>query len=212
MQIDILTLFPDVIESYTREAMLKRAYDSGAAKYAAHDIRKFSHDKHGNVDAPPYGGGAGMLLQVEPIHRAHRSVLMSDKKVRTILLSAKGSQYSQQDAQRLVGYDQIVLICGRYEGVDERVALHIADEELSVGPYVLTGGELGALIITDSIVRLLPGVLGNDQSAVHESHTAPGQKEHPHYTKPDQYNGWTVPEILRSGDHGAIAQWRKDHS
>jgi tRNA (guanine37-N1)-methyltransferase len=212
MQIDILTLFPSVVDAYTQEAMMKRANDAQAVDFATHNIRDFSQDKHHNVDAPPYGGGAGMVMQVEPIHRAHKDVILQDKKVRTILLSAKGSAYTQRDAERLSEYDQLILICGRYEGVDERVAQHIADEEVCVGPYVLTGGELGALIVVDSIVRLLPGVLGNDKSSIHESHAIDGHKEHPHYTKPEEYNGWRVPEVLRSGDHHAIATWRSEHS
>jgi len=212
MKIDFLTLFPDMIRSYVEEAIMQRAQYAGVCDFSVHDIRDFSRDTHKNVDAPPYGGGAGMVMQVEPIHLAHQSVHDGGKKSRTILLSAKGAAFTQRDAERLTQYDQLIFICGRYEGVDERVAEHIADEEIAIGPYVLTGGELGAMVIADSVVRLLPGVLGNDQSAVLESHARDGYREHPHYTKPQMYNDWGVPDVLCSGDHAAIEQWRHEHS
>ncbi len=217
MRIDILTIFPDVVRPYTDAAMMKRAQQAGAVAFGVTDLRDFSADKWRRVDDTPYGGGAGMVMQVAPIHGAvqHLTAAVPDvsaEKRRIILLSAKGRQYTQKDARRLASYAHLILICGRYEGVDERVAQHIADEEVAVGPYVLTGGELGALTIADSVVRLLSGVLGNEASAVEESHATEGYTEYPHYTKPDVYNGWRVPDVLVSGDHAKIEAWRIRHS
>lgn len=212
--IDFVTIFPELIEPYMNGAMMKRAQESGAVDFGVWDIRDFSEDKHRRVDDTPYGGGAGMVMQVEPIARAVKDVqsMHNIKKQRVILLAAKGKRFTQRDAERLRDYDQLILICGRYEGVDERVAIHIADEEFSIGDYVLTGGELGAMVIADSVVRLLPGVLGNDESAVYESYSTDGYTEHPHYTKPEEFNEWRVPEVLLSGHHAHIAQWREQHS
>ena len=191
---------------------MKRAREQDALSLDISDIRTYSTSKHGNVDDTPYGGGAGMVMQVEPIHRAVEDIKSSDANTHVILLSAKGKRYTQADAERLSTYKSLTFICGRYEGVDERVAQHVADEEISIGDFVLTGGELGAMTITDSIVRLLPDVLGNSQSAIHESHKVSGYTEHPHYSKPEIYNSWTVPEVLLSGDHKAIDQWREDNA
>lgn len=214
MKIDFITIFPEFIVPYIKGAMLKRAQDAGAVDFAVHNIRDFADDKHDRVDDTPYGGGAGMVMQIGPIYRAVDYVVKntSEKKRRIILLSAKGKRYTQRDAERLCGYDQIILIAGRYEGVDERVAEHIADEELSIGDFVLTGGELGTMVIADSIVRLLPGVLGNYKSAIHESHSTDGYKEHPQYTKPEEFKGWRVPDVLLSGHHENIKKWRIQQS
>ncbi|XLQ19758.1 MAG: tRNA (guanosine(37)-N1)-methyltransferase TrmD [Candidatus Moraniibacteriota bacterium] len=214
-KIDILTIFPEIVEPYLNGSIMKRAVQSGAVSFGVHDIREFSNNKHGNVDDTPYGGGAGMVMQVEPIYNAVENVkskVKDDNKSRVILLSAKGRRYTQRDAERLKEYDNLIFICGRYEGVDNRVAEHIADEEISIGDFVLTGGELGAMVIADSVVRLLPEVLGNEDSAVYESHSEDGYKEHPHYTKPEEFNDWKVPEILLSGNHEKIEQWRKENS
>ncbi len=212
-QCDIITIFPDVIDVYMRSSIMGRAQKNNVVTIRAHDLRAYTDDKHHTVDDTPYGGSAGMILKVEPIHKAVEAVrLEQEKKVRVVLLSAKGERYTQRDVERLAQYEQLILICGRYEGVDERVAQHIADEEISIGDYVLTGGELGAMVIVDSVVRLLPGVLGNSESAVHESYSIDGYKEHPHYTKPAVYNGWRVPDILLSGNHSAIERWRKKHA
>jgi len=214
-KIDILTIFPEIVEPYLGGSIMGRAQDAETVEFGVHNIRDFADDKHNRVDDTPYGGGAGMVMQVGPIYRAVEDVkskIDSDKKTRVILLSAKGSRYIQKDAQRLKEYDNIILICGRYEGVDERVAQHIADEEISIGDFVLTGGELGAMIVADSVVRLLPGALGNDESAIYESHSTDGYKEHPHYTKPEEFNGWRVPDILLSGHHENIDAWRKTNS
>lgn len=217
MRIDIVTIFPEAVRPYLDVAMMRRAQDAGAVVFGVTDLRDFSEDKWRRVDDTPYGGGAGMVMRVAPIHKAvtHLAAQASDvalDKRRTIVLSAKGRQYTQNDARRLLTYDHVILICGRYEGVDERVADHVADEELAVGPYVLTGGELGALIVADSVARLMPGVLGNEDSARDESHAVAGYTEYPHYTKPEEYNGWRVPEVLVSGDHGKIRAWRAAHS
>lgn len=221
MKIDFITIFPDIFASYINESIMRRARSKGLVDIDVHNLRDYTDDKHNTVDDTPYGGGAGMVLKVDPIDRAVQDVKndnsnkRSDTTIsttRTILLSAKGKRYTQRDAERLTDYDQLIFICGRYEGVDERVAEHIADEEISIGDYVLTGGELGALVVADSVVRLLPDVLGNDDSALYESHSAEGYSEHPHYTKPEEYNGWHAPEVLLSGDHAAIAKWRKENA
>lgn len=213
-QYDFLTIFPEIITPYFERSIMKRASDAEVAHFDAWDLRQYTNDKHRRVDDVPYGGGAGMVMQVAPIYDAVRDITKrhSYENRRIILLSAKGKRFTQRDAERFVQYDQMILICGRYEGVDERVATHIADEEVSIGDFVLTGGELGAMVVVDSIVRLLPQVLGNDASIVHESHNADGFTEHPHYTRPEEFNSWRVPEVLLSGDHGRIAQWREKNS
>jgi tRNA (guanine37-N1)-methyltransferase len=206
-------------------------------KIEVHNLRDYTTDKHKTVDDTPYGGGAGMVLKVEPIYKAIQDVLnvqndlndksnkrssITNRTIRTILFSAKGKKYTQKDAKRLSKYDQLVFICGRYEGVDERVAKHIADEEISIGDFVLTGGEIPAMIVLDSITRLLPNVLGNDQSILYESHSKDGYLEHSQYTKPEEFfakgesalggNNWKVPKILLSGNHKEIENWRKKNS
>ncbi len=212
MQWDIITIFPQVITPYVTTSIMGRAQQAGIVRITAHDLRSYADDKHRTVDDTPYGGGAGMVMKVAPIDRAVRAVRRSGVRTRVILLSAKGARYTQRDARRMMQYEQIIVICGRYEGVDERVAQHIADEEVSIGDYVLTGGELGALVVVDSVVRLLPGVLGNSESSVYESYSTAMHKEHPHYTTPAVYRGWEVPAVLRSGDHAAIAAWRVQQS
>ncbi|PID51654.1 MAG: tRNA (guanosine(37)-N1)-methyltransferase TrmD [Candidatus Moraniibacteriota bacterium] len=216
MRIDFATIFPECVTPYIDCAMMQRAQDAGAVTFGVHNIRDFSRDPHKRVDDTPYGGGAGMVMAVEPIYRTVEHITQKTPDIqnrRIILLSAKGTPYTQRTAKRLASsYEQLILICGRYEGVDERVALHIADEEIAIGEYVLTGGELGAMVIADSVVRLLPGVLGNDESIVHESHATDGYREHPQYTKPEEFHGWRVPEVLLSGHHQKIAQWRTQHS
>lgn len=213
IKIDFISIFPGLIQPYMEGSIMKRAREARAADFGYTDIRQFTVDKHRRVDDTPYGGGAGMIMQVEPIHRAVNAVIDEKKdRRRIILLSAKGKRFTQRDAERLCAYEHLIFICGRYEGVDERVAMHIANEELSIGDFILTGGELGALVIADSIVRLLPGVLGNEQSAICESHSKDGYREHPHYTKPDVYNGWTVPNVLISGNHAKIEQWRTEQA
>jgi len=227
MKFDIITIFPNIFDSYFGESIIKRAQEKGAIKIEVHNLRDFTTDRHKTVDDTPYGGGAGMVLKVEPIYKAVQDILsvqndlndksnkrsgITNRTVRTILFSAKGKKYTQKDAKRLSRYDQLIFICGRYEGVDERVAKYIADEEISIGDFVLTGGEIPAMIVLDSITRLLPNVLGNDQSALYESHSEDGYLEHSQYTKPEKFLNWKVPNILLSGNHKEIEKWRKKNS
>lgn len=233
MRFDILSIFPAMFDSYFEESILKRAREAGHIEIAAHDIREFATDKHHKTDDTPYGGGAGMVMKVEPIARAveniagsreqgvrnkeqgmdNEQVIMLNKgEIRVILLSAKGRIFTQREAKRLSKYDRLILICGRYEGVDERVAKYIADEELSIGEYVLSGGELAAMVVVDAVSRLVPGVLGNVESVRDESHEEAGYLEYPHYTKPENFRGWSVPTDLLSGNHADIASWRRQHA
>jgi len=205
-----------MFDSYVNESILKRALEKKLLSFHTHDIRAFATDKHRKTDDTPYGGGAGMVMKVEPIWNAVESLRAEDvnafSNTRIIVLSAKGKPFEQEDARRLSRYERLVFICGRYEGVDERVAEHIADEELSIGNYVLTGGELPAMVIADAVARLLPGVLGNETSASTESHTESGYLEYPQYTKPEVFRDWRVPAVLLSGNHADIESWRQEKS
>lgn len=214
MKIDIVTIFPNIFGSYFSESIIKRAQDTKAIEVAVHNLRDWTTDVHKTVDDTPYGGGAGMVMKVEPIYKCVEKIKKENQgtKSRTILFSAKGKRYTQRDAERLMEYENLILICGRYEGVDERVAQYVADEEISLGDFVLTGGELPAMIVVDSITRLLPGVLGNAESVKDESHSRDGYLEYPQYTKPEKFKDWNVPEILLSGNHKKIADWREEKS
>jgi tRNA (guanine37-N1)-methyltransferase len=218
MHFDILSIFPESFESYFGVSILKRAKEDGLINISLHDLRAFTHDKHHKVDDTPYGGGAGMVMKAEPFFEAVESISSQQladnnkQKTRVILFSAKGKVFTQADAKRLSEYDRLILLCGRYEGVDERVADHLIDEEISIGEYVLTGGELPAMIVVDAVARLLPGVLGNSESSVDESHSEEGVLEYPQYTKPEEFRGWKVPEILLSGHHADIEKWREEQS
>lgn len=214
MRFDIISLFPESFASYFGVSMLKRAQEDGLITIHLHNLRDFTHDKHKTVDDTPYGGGAGMLLKVEPIAEALETVraLAPADKTRVILFSAKGKVFTQADARRLAGYEHLILVCGRYEGVDERVAEQFIDEELSIGAYVLTGGEIPAMAVADAVARLIPGVLGNIRSAETESHSEEGVVEYPQYTKPEVFRGMRVPEVLLSGHHAEIARWRREQS
>jgi len=215
MIFDIITIFPEILDSYLNEGMIKRAQGKKIIKIKKINLRDYTNDKHRSVDDSPYGGGAGMVMKVEPIFKALKA-LKKNKKQRTkskiILLSAKGKTWNQEMAQKYAKLDEIIFICGRYEGVDERVTNFI-DEEISIGDYVLTGGELGAAVMIDSITRLLPGVLGNAESAVSESHTEEGVLEYPHYTRPEvltiNKKKYKVPAVLLNGDHAEINKWRE---
>jgi len=214
MKFDIITIFPKILDSYFAEAQVKRAVAKKLVEIKVHDLRDYTEDKHRTTDDIPYGGGAGMVVKVEPICKSVEAILKKStfkrKDIRIILLSAKGKFYNQKRARELSKrYEQIVLICGRYEGVDERVVKHIADEEASVGPYILSGGELGAAIVTDSITRLIPGVVGNETSLVEESYET-DTVEYPQYTRPEEFRGWKVPKVLLSGDHKKIKKWRAE--
>lgn len=212
MKFDIISIFPEVLDPYFETSILKRAQEKGIASFTSHNLRNYTKDVHKSVDDAPYGGGAGMVMKVAPVYDAVEAIKQEDARTRIILFSAKGRQFTQEDAQRFTQYDQIIGICGRYEGVDDRVAEYIADEEISVGPYVLTGGEIPALIVCDAVTRLLPGALGNPESLEEESYGQKYQQTYPQYTRPENFHNWTVPEILLGGNHAEIKQWRKDHA
>jgi tRNA (guanine37-N1)-methyltransferase len=213
MRIDILTLFPDMFEAPFSFGIFKRAVDNGLVELRLHDIREFTHDKHHTADDYPYGGGAGMVLKPEPIFEAVESITagIKDKTVkpRIILLTPQGRSLSQMVARELSEHHHLIFICGHYEGVDERVRNYLATDEISIGDYVLTGGELPAMVVVDAVVRLIPGVLGSDESPLDDSHVS-GLLEYPQYTRPAEYRSWKVPEILLSGNHGQIAKWRRE--
>ncbi len=215
MKFDIITIFPNIFDSYCQESIVKRAQEKKLIDIRVHNLRDYTQDKHKKVDDTPYGGGAGMVLKVEPIFQAVQAIKQEGKQdqdthtqTRTILFSAKGKRFMQSDAMRLAKYKRLILVCGRYEGVDERVAQHVVDEELSIGDFVLTGGELPAMVVMDAVARLIPGVLGNSESAIYESHSDEGILEYPQYTKPEEFMGWVVPEVLLSGHHKEIEIWR----
>ncbi|MHB8830983.1 MAG: tRNA (guanosine(37)-N1)-methyltransferase TrmD [Patescibacteria group bacterium] len=212
LKVDVLTLFPEMIDAYCNASILGRAQKGKLLQVKAHDLRRWAIDKHGHVDDRPFGGGAGMVMRVEPFYKALKQLKVSGTKTRVILTSAKGKLFTQKDAQRLTKYDRLVFLCGRYEGVDERVATKLADEELSIGPYVMTGGELAALVVTDAVARLRPGVLGQKASLDEESWSDGVTKEYPQYTRPEAFGKWKVPPVLLSGDHKKIAEWRICHS
>jgi tRNA (guanine37-N1)-methyltransferase len=206
----LLTIFPDFFQGPLQYGVVAKAAESGLLKIHIHDLRTWTQDRHRTVDDRPFGGGEGMLLKPAPIFDAVESIWPERQpSQRIILLSAQGKRFIQEDARRLSHYDELLLICGRYEGVDERVAEHLADEELSIGDFVLSGGELGAALVLDSVARLLPGVLGNEDSALQESFSEPGLLDCPQYTRPADFRGWKVPEVLLSGNHEEIRNWRQ---
>ncbi len=206
MKIDILTLFPDMFKGVFESSILKKANDQGAFDYRLIDFRQYTDDKHLKVDDYPYGGGAGMVLMCQPIISAVEDIIQPNSRV--IMLTPQGETFTQQKAEELALEDHLILLCGHYEGFDERIRESIVTDEISIGDYVLTGGELGAMVITDSIVRLIPGVLGNDESAKEDSFSN-RWLEHPHYTRPREFRGMKVPDVLLSGNHQKIAEWRK---
>lgn len=209
MRIDIFSLFPDSMLPYLEASVIGKAGQSGLLSTALHNIRDYAEDKHLTTDSEPYGGGGGMVLRPEPIFAALEAVLGEQlQQVPVILLTPQGRLLDQRIAAELAQSSRLALIAARYEGVDERVRQHLVSDEISIGDYVLTGGELPALVLVDAIVRLLPGVLGNESSVLQDSHAA-GLLEGPHYTRPASYRGWEVPEILRSGDHAKIDDWRR---
>lgn len=209
---DVLTIFPNMISGYASESILGRAQEKKLIAVVAHDLRGWAEDKHRRVDDTPYGGGPGMVMKVDVFEKAVKAVRAKGKKTRVILTSASGKPFTQKDAKRLAKYDQLIFLCGRYEGIDARVEEHVADEAFSIGDYVLTGGELPALVMLDAAARHVPGVLGAKESLAEESHTEEGVLEYPQYTKPPVYKKWSVPEVLMSGDHKKIEAWRKERS
>ncbi len=212
MRIDIMTIFPQMFDGLL-DCIIGRARERCLIDVRLHDIRKYTHDKHNTVDDYPFGGGPGMVLKPEPIFEAVEAVNKEPgvSNVPIILLSPQGRPFNQKIAQQLAGYPHFILICGRYEGVDERVAEHLANDEISVGDYVLSGGEVAAMIVVDCVVRLLPGVVGSEESIADESHIK-GLLEYPQYTRPAEYRDWVVPAVLLSGNHGQIARWRRQQS
>ncbi len=221
LRADVLTLFPEMFPGYLEASILGRAKAKRLLDVKVHQLREWTHDPRKTVDDKPYGGGPGMVMQIKPFHEALMSLKLrtkkggktpAAKKTRIILTSAKGKLFTQADAQRLSKYDRLVFLCGRYEGVDERVAKKLTDEELSIGPYVMTGGELAALVMLDAVTRLRHGVLGKEASLEQESWSDGTTREYPQYTRPENYLGWKVPKELLSGDHAKIAEWRKKQS
>jgi tRNA (guanine37-N1)-methyltransferase len=211
VRIEVFTLFPDLFEPYLAASIVGRARQAGKLEVELHNIRGYATDKHQVTDDEPYGGGGGMVMKPEPIFAAVEGVLGAPPQVPVILLSPQGRLFTQAVAQELGCHERVALISGRYEGVDERVRQHLATDEISIGDYVLTGGELPALLVIDAVARTLPGVLGDPEGALTDSH-ATGLLEHPHYTRPWAFRGWEVPEILRSGDHARIERWRRQQS
>jgi tRNA (guanine37-N1)-methyltransferase len=223
MQFDVFTLLPEVFPSYLDTSILKRARQKGLIDVRIHNIRDYTHDKHHTTDDTPYGGGGGMVMKPEPVFEAVESVLgletlppsgtMQAKPVTVpvILLTPQGRVFNQRVAEEFSRYQHIALLCGRYEGVDERIREHLVTDEISIGDYVLTGGELPALMIIDAVSRLLPGVLGDPTGAEDDSHSM-GLLEYPHYTKPPEFRGWKIPDVLASGNHAKIDEWRREQA
>ncbi len=207
MRFDILTIFPQLLDSPLEEGIIHRATLSGKIEVNIHNIRDFARDKHAMTDDRPYGGGEGMVMKPEPIAEALNSIEENNPGGRVVFLSPQGETYTQETAERLAEYEHLVLLCGRYEGVDERIRANYVDEEISIGDFILTGGELAAMVLIDSVTRLLPGVLGCEDSAENDTFSR-GLLKNPQYTRPRVYEGHSVPEVLLSGDHAAIAEWR----
>ncbi len=211
MQFEVFTLLPEVFPPYLESSILQRARQSGLVDVRLHNIRDWARDKHHTTDDTPFGGGGGMVMKPEPVFDAVESVLGPRSGAPVILLTPQGRVFSQAVARELSAHERIALICGRYEGVDERIRQHLVTDEISVGDYVLTGGELPALILIDALTRLIPGALGDPTGAEDDSH-ASGLLEYPHYTRPPEFRGERVPDVLLSGDHAKIAKWRREQS
>jgi len=208
MRFDLFSLFPEVFDSYLNTSILKRAREAGTLEVRTHNIRDWATDRHHTTDDTPYGGGGGMVMKPEPIFAAVESVLGCPPGCPVILLSPQGRSFTQEIAFELSRIEHLALICGRYESVDERIREHLAADSISIGDYVLTGGELPALVLVDAVTRLLPGVLGDPDAPLDDSHAA-SLLEYPHYTRPPEFRGWRIPEVLLSGNHAEIARWRR---
>lgn len=209
MRIDVITIFPPLLAGAFDHSIIKRARDRGIVELHVHDLRDFTDDRHRTVDDYPYGGGAGMVMKPEPWFRAVESLRDPEDSAHTILLTPQGKRLDQALVERLADQDRLIILCGRYEGVDERVREHLVNEEISIGDYVLSGGEPAAVVLVDALVRLQPGALGSPESTVEESFSA-GLLEYPQYTRPPEFRGWRVPDVLLSGDHGAVERWRRE--
>jgi tRNA (guanine37-N1)-methyltransferase len=215
MKFHILTIFPEFFRGPFEHGVVAKAQQAGRLEIQVHDLRHWTYDRHRTVDDRPFGGGEGMLLKPQPLFEAVDAILPErSERTRVVLLSAQGRLFGQKAAEEFSHRDELLLICGRYEGVDERVAEHLADEEISIGDYVLSGGELGAAIVVDAVARLLPGVLGNEDSSRNESFSEEneGLLDCPQYTRPAEFRGWKVPDVLLSGNHAEIRQWRREAS
>ena len=214
LRIDILTLFPEICRVPLNESMMKRAQQNGALELQIHNLRDWTTDKHHVVDDAPFGGGQGMVMKPEPIFAAVGDLKskVKDQKSKIVLMSPAGKRFDQSLAQELAKESHLIFICGHYEGVDHRVIEHLVDEEISIGDYVLTNGAIAAVVIVDAVVRLLPGVLGDEQSAADDSFSHEGLLEAPQYTRPAEFRGWKIPDILLSGNHAEIAKWRKEQA
>lgn len=230
MRFDIITIFPEIFDSYLKESIIKRALKKGLIKVGVHNLRKYTKDKHKTVDDRPFGGGLGMVFKIEPIYKAVQSLKSKNKKTKIILFSPRGKKFNQKMAHQFSKTDQLIMICGRYEGVDERVAKHIADEVVSIGDYVLMGGELPAMVVVETVSRLIPGVIGKEQLLkeripVQRGRGGRGFIEYPQYTRPEVFavpaearkakagsiKKWKTPKVLLSGNHKKIVQWRQKH-
>jgi tRNA (guanine37-N1)-methyltransferase len=217
MQFEVFTLLPEVFPPYLESSILQKARQRGLIDVRVHNIRDYTHDRHHTTDDTPYGGGGGMVMKPEPVFEAIETVLgfeagqAQPPPLPVILLTPQGRVFTQRIAEELVAHERIALICGRYEGVDERIREHLVTDEISIGDYVLTGGELPALMIVDAVSRLLPGVLGDPTGAEDDSHSM-GLLEYPHYTRPPGFRGWQVPDVLLSGDHARIEKWRREQA
>ena len=209
MRIDIITLFPEICRAPLNESIMKRAQESGALRLRIHNLREWTTDKHHIVDDSPYGGGQGMVMKPEPVFAAVESLRTDSSKV--VLMTPQGRKLDQQIAQEFSAEEHLVIVCGHYEGIDHRVVDHLADAEISIGDYVLTNGAIAAVVFVDAVARLLPGVLGHEQSALDDSFSS-GLLEAPQYTRPAEFLGWKVPEILLSGNHEEIVAWRKSEA
>jgi len=210
MLIDVITLFPEAVSGPLGASIMGRAQEKGILTLRTHDIREHGRGKYRQVDDEPYGGGPGMVMRPEPIFATLEPLRTSSSRV--LFMSPQGKRFDQAAAQRLAAESHLIILCGHYEGVDQRFVDDCVDEELSIGDYVLTNGAIAAVVVVDAIIRLLPGVLGDEESAVHESFGASGLLDHPHYTRPAEWRGMNVPEILLSGDHGKIAKWRAEQA
>lgn len=208
MRFDVITIFPEIFRGVFEFGIVSRAVEAGLIEIRIHDLRDYSHDRHRQVDDRPFGGGAGMVMKPEPVFRAVEAVIAFAPYAKSVLLSPQGRLFNQRVAEEFAREAAIILICGRYEGVDERVAEHLVNDEVSIGDYVLSGGEIPAMVVIDSVTRLIPGALGSDESAVHESFAA-GLLDHPQYTRPPEFRELRVPEVLMGGNHAEIERWRR---
>ena len=211
IKFDVLSIFPEMFESPLNFSLLKKAQEKGLLNICLHDIRNWAEDKHKMTDDAPYGGGCGMVMKIEPVEKALAAIRSPEDDSLVVLMTPQGKTFNQIIAAELAEKKQIIIICGRYEGVDERIREHLVDREISIGDYILTGGELAALVLIDAVSRLIPDVLGNPQSTLSESFSY-NRLEYPQYTRPAEYKGWPVPEVLLSGNHAQIELWRKRES